>query len=135
MVNFFENDQFWKRFYSSIIKYNHMHWIIWNSFDQIGTFCTHLHVFITSSSLFINHSSWLFVNCSEYLRNMYVRVHSGVGIEEKSIFETYIAMLRKFRNLGWKFWKKMFNPKSNIFIEVYWTYFINWDRSKYPCWD
>ena len=41
----------------------------------------------------------------ELFRIYLKHVHSGVGIEEKSIFETYIAMLRKFRNLGLKFWK------------------------------
>ena len=38
---------------------------------------------------------------------MYIRVHSGVGIEEKSIFKTYIAMLIKSFNLGLKFRKRI----------------------------
>ena len=46
---------------------------------------------------------------------MYIRAHSGVGIEEKSIFKTYIAMLIKSCNLGLKFSKKEFyNQISSI---------------------
>lgn len=60
---------------------------------------------------------------------MYIRVHSGVWIEEKSIFETYIDMLIKSCNLGLKFSKK----KNQSFSSKPCIEPLNWDRSEYQC--